>query len=355
VSDLTEILTASVLEAFRTKQPLRIVGGDSKAFYGREISDEPLRIGEHKDVVSYEPTELVITARAGTPLRELESVLAAQGQMLPFEPPAFGESATLGGTIACNLSGPRRPYLGSARDFVLGCRIINGRGEAMHFGGEVMKNVAGYDVSRLQCGAMGTLGVLLEISLKVLPRPEAELTLIQQCSGDEAIDTMNRLGGQPLPLSAACHDGENLYIRLSGTEAGINAARARVGGDEYAEGKTFWKELKEHELPFFGNDLPLWRVSLPPAAAMLNIPGKKILDWGGGQRWIHSEEAAQRIRGIAAKAGGHATLFRTGSSNGNGEQPFHPLDKGLMMLHQRLKQSFDPHGVLNPGRMYREI
>lgn len=351
MTDLTDTLAAAVLEAMSAKRPLRIVGGDSKAFLGRETKGEPLSVSEHKGVVSYEPTELVITARAGTPLREIESVLAAQGQMLPFEPPAFGDTATLGGTIACNLSGPRRPYAGSARDFVLGCRLINGRGEVMHFGGEVMKNVAGYDVSRLQAGAMGTLGVLLEISLKVLPRPEAELTLVQTCAANQAIETMNRLGGQPYPLSAAGHDGTHLYIRLSGSESGINAARARIGGDQPPTTDDFWRQLKEQKLPFFDGDSPLWRVSLSPAAGMLNLQGKTFLDWGGAQRWIRSGETAGRVRDLAKKNGGHAQLYR----GGDRDQSYHPLDPGLMMLHQRLKQSFDPNGILNPGRMYREL
>ena len=354
MSDQTEILAEKVREAVRAKQPLQIVGGGTKQFYGRAPTGERLELAGHSGVVSYEPTELVITARSGTTLKDINTTLAEHGQMLPFEPPAFGEHATLGGTIACNLSGPRRPYQGAARDFVLGCRLVNGNSDVLHFGGEVMKNVAGYDVSRLQCGALGTLGVLLEVSLKVLPRPEADMTLVQECNAQEAIDTMNRLGGQPVPLSAACHDGNKMFLRLSGSEAGIVAAHKRIGGDVYDKSAEFWQQLNEQQLPFFDGDSPLWRLSLAPATPILNTKGRTLIDWGGAQRWIRSDEPMDQLRALATRAGGHATVFRNGAINSddNNGQPFHPLDAGLMQLHERLKQSFDPHGIFNPGRMY---
>lgn len=351
MSDQTESLLAKIVAAIDVQEPLRIVGGDSKAFYGRSPVGEPLELSGHTGVVSYEPTELVITARTGTRLADIESVLAEQGQMLPFEPPAFGDAATLGGTIACNFSGPRRPYAGSARDYVLGTRLINGKGELLHFGGEVMKNVAGYDVSRLQCGALGTLGVLTEVSLKVLPRPEHEMTLTQECGAQEAIEMMNRMGGEPHPLSAACYDGNRMYIRLSGSEAGVSAARKRVGGDVDHGGEKFWTKLKEHRSPFFESDQTLWRLSLAPATSLLSLKGRYFIDWGGAQRWLLTEEPAEHVRKVVARAGGHATEFR----NGDRQTPFHPLTPGLLKLHRRLKQSFDPKGLFNPGRMFEDV
>lgn len=351
MSDQTEQLTDRIKQAIDSKTALQVCGGNTKSFYGREPVGEKLETGGHSGVVNYEPTELIITARAGTPLKEIESTLAENGQMLPFEPPAFGEAATLGGTIACNFSGPRRPYAGSARDYVLGSRLINGNGEVLHFGGEVMKNVAGYDVSRLQCGALGTLGLLLEVSLKILPQPEAELTLVQECNETEGIETMNRLGGQPYPLSAAAYDGNKLYLRLSGSEGGVSAAQQRIGGDVDDDGASFWQKLKEHTLPFFEGDETLWRMSLAPATAPLSLQGRSFIDWGGAQRWLRSSEPAEHIRKTVSRAGGHATEFR----HGKRQQPFQPLAPGLLQLHRRLKQSFDPHGIFNRGRMFEEI
>ena len=295
--------------------------------------------------MSYEPTELVVTARAGTPLAEIEAALSEKGQMLGFEPPYFGEAATLGGTIACGFSGPRRPYAGSARDFVLGTKIINGKGEILKFGGEVMKNVAGYDVSRLMAGALGTLGVLLEISLKVLPKPAKELTLSFEMPADKAITTMNAWAGRPLPLSAACHLDNTLYIRLSGTEPGVRAASTKLGGAVVENGDGFWRELREHQRNFFQNDIPLWRLSVPPATPPINLPGKWLIDWGGAQRWLKSDAPANAIRQHAESVGGYVTLFRHDARNG---ATFHSLPAQLATLHQNLKRAFDPDGIINP-------
>jgi glycolate oxidase FAD binding subunit len=264
--------------------------------------------------------------------------------MLGFEPPYFGEAATLGGTIACGFSGPRRPYAGSARDFVLGTKIINGKGEILKFGGEVMKNVAGYDVSRLMVGALGTLGVLLEISLKVLPKPAKELTLSFEMPADTAIATMNTWAGQPLPLSAACHIGNTLYIRLSGTEPGVRAASTKLGGVVVENGDGFWRELREHQRNFFQNDIPLWRLSVPPATAQLNLPGKWLIDWGGAQRWLKSDVPAGEIHRAAETAGGYAAFFR-GTSNQT--MPAAPTASVLTRLQQNIRQSFDPLGIFN--------
>lgn len=346
-ADISAELSETVLEAVRTPEPLDIQGGGSKAFYGRRPTGTPVRLIEHRGVVSYEPTELVVTARCGTPLAELERLLAGHGQMMAFEPPHFGANATLGGTIACGLSGPRRPYTGAARDFVLGTRVLNGKGEIVSFGGQVMKNVAGYDVSRLMAGAMGTLGILLEVSVKVLPLPTSEITLVFEMAAGPAIEAMGRWGALPLPLSAACHDGRRLYLRLSGTEAGVATARETLGGEAAAD--DIWIPLREHRLKFFAGNAPLWRVSVPPGTPPLDLPGHWLLDWGGAQRWLRTDSDERRIRKAAAEAGGHATLFRGGDGEG---MVFHPLPQPLSLLHGRLKAAFDPEGVFNPGRMY---
>lgn len=349
VNDLTVSLQQQIQAAYAGKTPLKIVGGNSKAFYGRMTNGTELHVSGHSGVISYEPTELVITARAGTPLDEIEATLASQGQMLPFEPPHWGPTATLGGTVACNLSGPRRAYAGSARDFVLGCRIINGRGEVMHFGGEVMKNVAGYDVPRLMTGALGTLGVLLEISLKVLPVPQHDLTLVQPCTLDEAISRMNLRAARPVPLSASAWLDGQLYLRFSGADSAVAAVRARELGDMLADAAAFWQSLRELNLPFFASTDRLWRVALPQTAAQPDLPGEWLVEWGGAQRWLRSTADAADIRARAAGLGGHATLIHGGDRNGAVFQPLPPV---LWQLHQRLKQAFDPAGILNPGRMY---
>ena len=348
-NDLSADLAAAVRAATR---PLRIVGSGTKDFYGRRPDGDALGVAGHRGIVAYEPIELVITARAGTPLAEIEAALAAQQQMLGFEPPYFGDAATLGGTIACGLSGPRRPYSGSARDFVLGSRIINGSGEILSFGGQVMKNVAGYDVSRLMVGALGTLGVLLDVSLKVVPRPEQEITLTQTIDPERALIAVADMHARPLPLGGCCYWDGTLYIRLAGSRNAVAAARAAVGGDELAHGAEIWHELREHRLAFFRDPAPLWRLSLPPAAPEPELPGRWLLDWGGAQRWLKTDAPGQSIWQAAAALGGHATLFRGGDRNGD---VFQPLATPLAKLHRQLKQAFDPRGILNRGRLLRDV
>jgi len=351
-TDRTTDLQARVRQAIADRAPLQIVGGGTKAFYGRAPQGEPLPLAGHAGIVSYEPTELVLTARSGTPLAEVEAALAANGQMLAFEPPHFGAGATLGGCVASGLSGPRRPYGGAVRDHVLGVHLLNGRGEVLRFGGEVMKNVAGYDVSRLMVGAMGTLGVLLEVSVKVLPRPPVEITLRQESTAAQAIDAVNRWAGRPLPISAAAFDGGQLHVRLSGTESGVRAARSRIGGEAAADGDAFWERLREHRHGFFESPLPLWRLSVPPAIGPLDLPGKSLIDWGGAQRWLLSDAPAAQIRAAAAAVGGHATLFRGGDRSG---EVFQPLAPAVAALHRNLKAAFDPDGVFNYGRLYADL
>lgn len=354
MTDLAVQLQHQVQTALENERPLVIRGGNTKAFYGHAVTGMPLEVAGHTGILSYEPTELVLTARAGTTLEEIEQTLAGQGQMLAFEPPRFGEGATLGGTIACNLSGPRRAAAGSGRDFVLGCRLINGRGEILKFGGEVMKNVAGYDVSRLMAGALGTLGVLLEVSLKVLPRPESEQTVVQECSEASAMERMNRWAQQSLPISATCYDGASLFVRLSGTEGTIRAARKLIGGEDVPPTRTWWQKLKEHQHAFFSGNKPLWRLSLASNTPPIKLGGKWLYEWDGAQRWLVSDEPADRIRKAAEQAGGHATLYRA-QGDADGVPVFHPLPDNLLKLHRNLKQAFDPKGIFNPGRMYKQI
>ncbi len=344
-------LVERIEQSHRKRIPLVIVAGDSKQFYGRSISGEHLDMSAYRGIIHYEPAELVITARAGTPLAEIRRELASNGQRLVFEPPAYGDTATLGGTIACGFSGPARPYGGAAKDFVLGLSCINGRGEILRFGGRVMKNVAGFDVARLMTGALGTLGALLEISLKVLPVPEHEQSFSMKIdeTGD-AIKKMNEWAGRPIPLSAACYDGQYLNVRMSG-----NAETIEMYADELqlSTGEDgYWLDLCEHTLPFFDSPIPLWRLSLPSTAHWPQSDEPALIDWGGAQRWLLSTRSAEEIRTQAGELNGHATLFRGGDRSG---EIFQALSPALGALHQRIKRAFDPGGILNVGKMYRGI
>jgi glycolate oxidase FAD binding subunit len=345
-------LSETVREAAAHKRALRIRGGGTKDFYGGETRGDVLDTRACRGIVSYEPTELVITARAGTPLAEIDAALRAEGQMLAFEPPRFGEGATLGGCVATGLSGPRRVYAGAVRDFVLGVRVLDGSGNELRFGGQVMKNVAGYDVSRLMVGSLGTLGVLIEVSLKVLPLPVAEITLRREHSQTEALALMDGWSRMPLPFSASCHAGNQLCFRLSGAEAGVRAAREKMGGEEVADGAAFWEKVREQRLEFFGQPGPLWRLSVRSSMPPLDLPGTQLIEWSGALRWLKSGAGTATVRDAAAGAGGHATLFRAEDKSAGA---FHPLPAALMKLHRRLKQNFDPAGILNPGRLYPEL
>lgn len=350
-SEALEAARAQVGRAYAARTPLCLAGGGSKAFYGRAVSGEPLSLAGHRGLIDYEPSELVLTARAGTPLRDVENALAAHAQMLAFEPPHFGAGATLGGTIACGLSGPRRPHAGSVRDFVLGTRILNGKGELLSFGGRVMKNVAGYDLARLMAAALGTLGVLVDVSLKVLPRPETERTLRLTLPLEQALAQCRAWAATPLPISATLYHDGALSVRLSGAESAVRQAALRIGGEPVADDAAFWLSVREHTHPFFSTTAPLWRVSLPPAAPPPALRGEWLYEWGGALRWLRGEQAADDVRGAAKAAGGAATLFR----HGDRDAVFQPLDAALFDLHRRLKQALDPARILNPGRLYRDL
>lgn len=350
--DQADALVEQVVAAHDRHSPLSIVGSGSKAFYGHAAPGETLSVMGHTGIVNHEPTELVLTARAGTPLGEIEAALAEQGQQLPFEPPHFSGRGTLGGAIAAGLAGPARPYAGSVRDMVLGLRLINGQGELMRFGGEVMKNVAGYDVARLNVGALGTLGVITEVSLKVLPAPASTATLALEIPASECHPRTEAWLRSGRPVSAVAHDGERLYLRLSGTTSAVADAVSDIGGEPLPEStaRAFWQSLRDQTHPFFDPSAePLWRLSLPPGADLTPFGTPSLLEWAGQQLWVRERADAHAIREAATAAGGSATLFR-------GELPdvsvFHPLDAVKRRLHQSLKAAFDPRGILNAGRLY---
>ncbi len=352
-----EKIQEQIREAAGRGAALCIRGGGSKDFYGNAPRGERLDTREHAGIVSYEPTELVVTARCGTLLSDLEKTLSEKGQFLSFEPPGFGAGATLGGCVAAGLSGPRRANAGSVRDAMLGAKILDGRGQLLAFGGQVMKNVAGYDVSRLLAGSLGTLGVIVEASLKLLPRPPEELTLKFELPQAKALANLNRWAGQPLPISAsAWRDGE-LSLRLSGARSAVRAAAEKLGGESATqeEAARFWAGVREQSDPFFVGDTPLWRLSLPSQAPALELSGEQLLEWGGALRWLRAGSNAANaaaVRAAASKAGGHATLFRAAEKP---QGAFAPLSPVLARLHRELKRSFDPAGILNPGRLYPEF
>ncbi|MDH5172483.1 MAG: glycolate oxidase subunit GlcE [Gammaproteobacteria bacterium] len=350
MTDRSRDIAAIISEAAARRQPLYINGGGSKRrLLGRDCEAQALEISGHTGITDYQPSELVLTARAGTPLAEIVAALGQEGQVLPFEPPLFDNRATLGGTVACNMSGPARPWAGSARDMVLGVQLVDGRGQLLNFGGQVMKNVAGYDVSRLQAGALGTLGVLSEVSLKVLPGPEHSATLVYEMDAAAAIDTMNRRAGQPSPLSGACWLDGRLYLRLSGAATAVAHTAASWGGEPLAAGSDFWRDLREMALPFFSGEEALWRLSVKSSAAPFAVAGPTLVDWGGAQRWLRGPLDPVELQRSAVQAGGNATLFRGGN---RGAEVRPAPDAVTRRLHDRLKQAFDPQHILNPGRLY---
>ncbi|RUM94758.1 MAG: glycolate oxidase subunit GlcE, partial [Thiothrix sp.] len=289
-------LQATVLDALKSKSTLNIVGANSKAFYGRKVeADQTLDVSGHSGMVSYDPAELAITVCAGTTLRELEETLAEHHQELPFEPPDFSGKSTIGGAVAAGLSGPRRPYAGAVRDAMLGAKIINGRGEILEFGGQVMKNVAGYDVSRLLAGSLGTLGIILELSLKSQPMARHQRTYVQTTDAATIFEKFIHLRQHATNITATAFDGERLFVRLVGEQA----MAASWDGVELFENDTdFWQQIKNQQHTFFQDDKPLWRISLPPATPMLTIPGETLIEWGGGLCWLKSHAPEQEIRDL---------------------------------------------------------
>jgi glycolate oxidase FAD binding subunit len=353
--------------------PLRIRGGGTKDFYGETPQGEVLDTTGLRGIASYEPSELVVTVRAGTPLAELEAVLAEKGQCLPFEPPRFGAApgaGSVGGMVAAGLSGPARASVGAVRDYVLGAMLVNGRGDLLTFGGQVMKNVAGYDVSRVLAGSLGTLGLIAEVSLKVLPVAPAEATLVFECSQADALRLLNEWGGRPLPLNASCwcereeggKDAGVLTLRLRGAAAAVEAACAHLGGERQddAVAARWWQSLRDQQAPWFDDDAApthgaLWRVSVPQTAPVLAWAGAgtPLIEWHGAQRWYRAPAAqAAAIRAAAHAAGGHATLFRLPpGQDASGIARFDAMTPPVARIHQALVREFDPHGLFDRTRL----
>ncbi len=352
-------LVERLRDANASRRPLRLRGGGTKDFYGESPTGEVLDTRMLAGDADHEPTELVVTAPAGMRLDALEAQLAEHGQHLPFEPPHFAAGSTVGGMVATGLSGPSRARAGSLRDHLLGVAMLSGSGELMRFGGRVIKNVAGYDVSRLVAGSLGILGVVIEVSLKVLPRAEAEATLRFDMKPGEALAALHVWGARPLPLDASAWWNGNLIVRLRGAPAAVHEAGAQLGGEpiDAAAAGPFWNALRDHADPFFiaaneaieHQDAALWRLSLPPTAPLLALAGDELIEWHGAQRWLATALPAAQVREAAAAVGGHATLFR-GRDRSAGV--FAPLPAPLRLIHERLKRAFDPNGILNPGRLY---
>lgn len=362
-------LIEQVRAAAAARTPLRIRGGDTKAFLGEPVDGLPLDTRDWRGIVSHEPSELVVVVRAGTPLAELDLALAEQGQCLPFDPPHFGPASTIGGVVAAGLAGPARATVGGVRDFVLGAQMIDGRGEWLTFGGQVMKNVAGYDISRALAGSMGTLGVITHLSLKVLPVAPAEATLVFNMGQHDALEQLHRWGGQPLPINASCWvkdlttagQPELLFVRLRGAVAAVESACERMareaGGQrmDNAQAGPDWAACRDQTLPFFrpaAPDLCLWRLSLPQTAPVLGLPFAQLVEWQGAQRWLWAPaSAAQQIRAAAAAVQGHATLLRAGADGAPGVRRLDTESPALQSITRRLREAFDPQGLFNPGRM----
>ena len=352
MNDVVSAWRERIRAASAAQVPLRLVGGGTKDFYGQELVGERFDTAAYRGIVDYDPTELVITARCGTPLVEIEQALASEHQMLAFEPPHFGSNATLGGCVAAGLSGPRRPYAGAVRDVVLGVRMLDGRGDDLSFGGRVMKNVAGFDVSRLIAGSLGTLGVILEVSLKCLPRPRTELTIAQEMTANDAVGRFNEWGGLPLPVSATCWYRGRGAVRLSGAESAVASAARRIGGEPVPDAAAFWSDIREQRHAFFSQrDTDLWRTSIRSTAPQPGVGGEPLIEWGGALRWFNTADVqtGQALRAWAREHGGHGTLFR-GADKTPGA--FQPLPAPMFALHQRLKAALDPSGIFNPRRMY---
>jgi len=358
-------LQQQVRDAAGRRQPLCIRGHGSKDFLGGPLVGDVLDTRELCGISSYEPTELVVTARAGTPLVELEAALAERGQCLPFEPPRFGAGAlgagTVGGMVAAGLAGPARGAVGGVRDYVLGATLLNGRGDVLSFGGQVMKNVAGYDVSRLLAGSLGVLGVICEVSLKVLPQALATRTLRFDLDQISALRRVNDWAGQPLPLNASAWWDDTLVVRLRGAVAAVDAATARLGGETIPDALAhgFWEGLRDQRDDFFqhaheavAQGASLWRLSVAATAPRIALKGEQLVEWGGSQRWLITDAPAATLREAAAEARGHATLWRGGDRS---EAPFAPLSKPVLRIHHQLKQSFDPAGVFNRQRLHPDF
>ncbi len=358
--DIRDELAARVRAACATQTPLRIVGGDTKRGYGRDVAAAEFAVGGHRGVLRYDPAELILTARCGTRLDEVEALLARHGQRLPFEPPSFGPAATVGGMVAAGLAGPARVARGPVRDYVLGTTLLTGDGRILRFGGEVMKNVAGYDVSRLLAGSLGVLGVVLDVSLKVLPVPAGTRTLRRRIDAAAAVALLADMTQRGLPLSASFWHAGEVTVRLEGSAAALAAVTPAVGGEPLtpAVARDFWHDVREQRHPFFTTAGSLWRLTLPATAAaqvVRDVP-QSAFEWHGAQVWL-ADAGPAAVAALTRACGGDATLFRRpvdGATAGVAEV-FPPLPPALLDLHRAVKRVFDPAGILNPGRMYADL
>ena len=345
-NDQSQLLCDQVKAACENRTPLAISAGNSKKFYGRNVEGEPLSLAGHQGILSYEASELVLTARSGTRISEIETMLDQHHQQLAFEPPCHSNEATIGGAIACGLSGPARAFRGAARDFILGATIINGKGEMLEFGGQVMKNVAGYDVSRLMAGAQGTLGVIAEVSLKVLPKAETETTLAFEFDAEHGHRMLRRWLQDGHPVSASNHYQGILSVRLSSTENSVRQAHSKMGGE--IGGNQIWQQLRHQSHLCFQQD-NLWRLSVPPSTT-IHDDENQLIEWGGALRWkVSNNELFEK----ATRLHGHATRYNLKA--GSSDKVFQPLQPGMLAIHQRIKNALDPHNILNPGRLYQEL
>ena len=347
-NDHIQQLCNVVKHAHDTKQPLNIQAGNSKAFYGNPVDAQAIKTTDLDGIIEYQPSELYITAYAGTSLQTIEGMLAEHNQILSFEPPHYSNSATLGGALASGFSGPRRPYGDAIRDCILGTNIINGKGEHLSFGGKVMKNVAGYDVSRLMCGAFGTLGIITQASIKVQPKPKHEATLLFEFNQDQALQQIHLWLKKLIPVTASYFKDNNLYIRLSGLESTINKIHTQIGGENISDSAAFWQSIKNHHADFFQSNAALWRCIVPHNSPF-NIHGENCFEWNGSLRWIKTTEKAENIFNACQESRGHACLFRSSSKPTDCLAPMNPQ---LKIIHKKLKHAFDPENILNPGRMY---
>lgn len=363
MQDSSHILQEQIQAAVADNAKLRLAGGASKAFYGRTIEGERLSTLSHSGIISHEPTELVITARAGTPLQELNDALARHSQQLASEPPMYTEHTTLGGAVAAGLSGPARPFRTSLADSILGCTILNGNGQLLHFGGKVMKNVAGYDVPRLMSGSLGCLGLILDVTLKVIPVTLAELSCVFTLADDQGNNFVNDLRRQGLPVTATSLHNNELIVRFNAGQkeiAGIPALLNRHYSFiqwRQLEKPTYWYDLRDHRLDFFSTGTPLWRLFTSADADVRPLrdnPGDMLTEWGGCQHWLKSDADPDTLFESMAQSNGQATLFRP-SSNSPTDRIFQPLSPTLIRWHCELKKAFDPAGIFNQGRMYTEI
>ena len=352
MTDMARDIASRVQTAYQASTPLNISGAGTKSFLGRISPDAtPLDVKGHSGIIEYDPAELVLVARAGTPLQEIEKLLDDNQQILGFEPPFVESGATLGGAIASGLAGPARAYSGGVRDFILGAGFVNGKGEIITTGGKVMKNVAGFDLFRPMAGSMGTLGVLLKTAMRTIPRPEAELSLIQEEKDEaSALEKINHWTGKTQAISGATWDGSYIHIRLSGSAAGVQHGRAQIGGELLTD-ETYWQDLNNLKLDFFEQKGRLWRISVAAMSGPVSENSPQLIDWGGAQRWLKSDESAETIRSRAARLGGHATCF----SENQSVPTFQPLEGNLLALNRRFKAALDPAGILNPGRLHPEF